>query len=506
MTSRNGSRLTYQPGQAPPVISTVCVSGVAGLERRAQLGDLRRLQVRLAAHDGGDAGGVVASGVGVVGQARGHEQRAQVGVAETERTVVVRVARDGFGRIAGVVHQDFLRGDDDGAGVAIGFDVEGSVGRELHQVQRRQVAGGVVEEHVLAARIAGVDARGVLRGVPAIGGGVVLHAGIAAVPGGVGDLAQQVARLEGLDGAAVFHGLGAEFAVAHDGVHEVVGHAHGVVGVLEEHRRVGLGVGAGAVIAVLDQRPGFGFFFLLALDEVNDVRVVHVEDDHLGGAAGLASGLDDAGEGVEALHEAERAAGGSAAGERLGGGAQRREVGAGARAPLEEHALGLGQRQDAVQRIVDRVDEAGGALRLGVADRAEFDLLLGGVPVPVLRLRVGLDAVAAHVEPHRRVEGGLLLQEQVRELVVEDGGVVGGRKYPPLMPQSRMVSATRETSWRTPVSRSGVSMVPCRYLLATMLVAVIDQSLGVSTSFCSKITPPWASVIWARRSSHSISS
>ena len=80
------------------------------------------------------------------------------------------------------------------------------------------------------------------------------------------------------------------------------------------------------------------------------------------------------------------------------------------------------------------------------------------------------------------------------------------RKYPPLMPQSRMVSATRVTSWRTPVSRSGVSSVPCRYLLATMLVAVIDQSLGVSTSFCSKITPPLASVIWARRSSHSISS
>ena len=63
------------------------------------------------------------------------------------------------------------------------------------------------------------------------------------------------------------------------------------------------------------------------------------------------------------------------------------------------------------------------------------------------------------------------------------------------MPQSRMVSATRVTSWRTPVSRSGVPILPCRYLLATMLVAVIDQSLGTSTSFCSKMTPPWESVI-----------
>src|SRR5215467_12975809 len=79
-------------------------------------------------------------------------------------------------------------------------------------------------------------------------------------------------------------------------------------------------------------------------------------------------------------------------------------------------------------------------------------------------------------------------------------------KYPPLTPQSRMVSATRETSWRTPVSRSGVPSGPCRYLLATMLVAVIDQSLGISTFCCSKITPPWASVIWAVRNSHSTSS
>ena len=74
------------------------------------------------------------------------------------------------------------------------------------------------------------------------------------------------------------------------------------------------------------------------------------------------------------------------------------------------------------------------------------------------------------------------------------------------MPQSRMVSATRVISWRTPVSRSGVPSVPWRYLLATMLVAVIDQSLGTSTSFCSKMIPPLESVIWARRSSHSISS
>src|SRR6266851_3574808 len=39
-----------------------------------------------------------------------------------------------------------------------------------------------------------------------------------------------------------------------------------------------------------------------------------------------------------------------------------------------------------------------------------------------------------------------------------------------------------------------------------MLVAVRDQSLGTSTSFCSKMIPPFESVICARRFSHSTSS
>ena len=176
MTSRNGSRLMYQPGQAAPGKAAALrsdrteaavptraprlvsarpffVASVAGASGWQSLGDARRLQIGLAAHDGGDAGGVVAAGIGVVGQAGGHEQRAEIGVAQAERTIVMRVAHDHLGGIAGVVHDDFLRGDEDVDGMAIGGDVERPVGRELQQVQAGQVAGGVVEEHVLAAGI-----------------------------------------------------------------------------------------------------------------------------------------------------------------------------------------------------------------------------------------------------------------------------------------------------------------------------------------------------------------
>src|ERR1700678_4397449 len=85
-----------------------------------------------------------------------------------------------------------------------------------------------------------------------------------------------------------------------------------------------------------------------------------------------------------------------------------RQIAAGAAAPLEEHAFGLGQSENGVERIFYRVDEAGGALRLGVSGNAELDLLGLRIPVPVASVGTGLDAVAAHVEPDGRIKGGVL--------------------------------------------------------------------------------------------------
>src|SRR5690349_19498963 len=105
-----------------------------GHQGLAEFGDFRGLQVSLSAHDGGDASGVVTSGVRVIGKASSHEQSAKVRIAESERTVVVRVAGDDFGGITGVVYENFLRGDDDVDGMAIGLDVKGAVGGELQQI------------------------------------------------------------------------------------------------------------------------------------------------------------------------------------------------------------------------------------------------------------------------------------------------------------------------------------------------------------------------------------
>ncbi len=64
-------------------------------------------------------------------------------------------------------------------------------------------------------------------------------------------------------------------------------------------------------------------------------------------------------------------------------------------------------------------------MRRAVAGDAELDLLGAGIPVPVAGVGIGFDAIAADVEPDGRVEGGVLADEDVDELVVECGAVFG---------------------------------------------------------------------------------
>src|ERR1700722_19912069 len=175
--------------------------------------------------------------------------------------------------------------------------------------------------------------------MPLVDGGVVLHAGIAALPDSFGDFAHPLASVVGLYGLAVLHGAGGEVLVALNGAHELVGHTNRVIGILEENGAIGLRVWTGAVIAGLHQRPGLDLLLGLAIDEVGNVRMVDVENDHLGRTAGLATGLDDTGKGVEAAHKAELAAGGAPAGERFHRSANAGKIGPGTRSPFEEHAF-----------------------------------------------------------------------------------------------------------------------------------------------------------------------
>ncbi len=88
------------------------------------------------------------------------------------------VEGNSVGRVTRVVDQDFLGDKENAACGSKAFVIERSVvTSELHQVDRGQVASRVVEEHILGARVAGIDAPAVGAGVPLVDRRVVLHSG-----------------------------------------------------------------------------------------------------------------------------------------------------------------------------------------------------------------------------------------------------------------------------------------------------------------------------------------
>ena len=81
-------------------------------------------------------------------------KRAHVGITQAERAVVVRPLSHRLAWELGHVHRDFKNQRPDAHGMAVAVDVEMLPGEvvELEQIERCEIAGGVVEEHVFRAR------------------------------------------------------------------------------------------------------------------------------------------------------------------------------------------------------------------------------------------------------------------------------------------------------------------------------------------------------------------
>ena len=177
-----------------------------------------------------------------------------------------------------------------------------------------------------------------------------------------------------------------------------------------------------------DQRRDFLLLLHLPFDEGLDVRVIHVDDDHLGGAARRAARFDRARRAVADLEEGHQPRGGAAARELFLLAAQLGEVGARARAIFEQPRLAHPKVHDAavVDEIVgDRLDEAGVRLRMLIG-ALRFDELAVGVVDVKMALAGAVDAISpmqAGVEPLRRIGRGHLPRQHVAQFVAEGLGV-----------------------------------------------------------------------------------
>jgi hypothetical protein len=77
-------------------------------------------------------------------------------------------------------------------------------------------------------------------------------------------------------------------------VHEGIGHTDRIVGILKEHRPIRRPVERG-IVSRVNECPGFLLFHDFTVDELFDVRMINIQHDHFGGAAGLTAGLDGPG-------------------------------------------------------------------------------------------------------------------------------------------------------------------------------------------------------------------
>ena len=217
------------------------------------------------------------------------------------------VAGDPLEGITRVIDENLLGDNENPNGCTIPVEVHRPVwATELHQVQTREIARGIIEEHVLAARVRRIDRPGLRTGVPVVDRRVILHARVATKVRTLCHLSQQILRVVCDVLLAIRDVVGLPFLIVQRGLHELVGYANRKIRVLEHHRLVGLAT-KGTIVALLDQRPGLFLLDGLGFDELQNIRVIATQRLHLRRPTRLATRLDHRGDLVVHPHETQRA-------------------------------------------------------------------------------------------------------------------------------------------------------------------------------------------------------
>jgi hypothetical protein len=116
--------------------------------------DLGRGRVGHAGHDGGERAAERPAGFRVVRKAHGHQEAADIGVAEAERPVGVGQFGDLAARELGHGDRDLEHGRPEPAGVLVRLHVDAARGAvvEGEEVRGGEIAGGVVQETCTRSR------------------------------------------------------------------------------------------------------------------------------------------------------------------------------------------------------------------------------------------------------------------------------------------------------------------------------------------------------------------
>ena len=301
--------------------------------------------------------------------------------------------RDGIVvHINDIVQQMHAGADSPGQARPVHFHGVPGIAHHPGHIQGAQIAGLEGQQRLLAAGIGGLD--------PAqLGIGIVpvnpIQKDDARIPGLPGHGHQAVKDLFGVKAANHFPGAG---------VHQVIIPALGD----PLHKILGNGDG--------DVEVNQMFPVLFGVDKAQDVRVVDIQDAHIGPAAGAAL-FDHIGGGVKGVDKADRAGGHAAGGaDHIPLGAQAGKGKAGAAAAFVNQGGLPHPVKDGFQGIVHRQHKAGGKLlqlpagvhqRGGVGHKLQtphhsVELLLGGLPLLLRRVvvEVGLGQVAGHPPKH----------------------------------------------------------------------------------------------------------
>src|SRR5258706_6111590 len=266
-----------------------------------------------------------------------------------------------------------------------------------------------------------MDRFAALTGMPFLNRTVVLQARVTTNPCALRDLLQQRARILLLKRLARRDGSSPPFPSFESRVHEFVADSYRKILVLVHDAAVSVAI-VRAIIALLDQCPGFLFFLLFSVDEFFDVAVPIAQCIHFGRAPGFATGLHYICDLVIDLEERHWTARPATAAEFFLAGTNGTEVRPGAGPVLEEHRLAVSQAHDVLHVVLDRLNKARASLRIFILRIGALGLAELAIIVPIAFRGIFSHAVLvveAAVEPDRRIEGAILVDTQPGQLLIE---------------------------------------------------------------------------------------